>query len=731
MPTQHSPRLRIVEQIRQARDRSQVVIVTGDRGSGQKSAVAAVGPPSAAWTSTSANGNWLTAGYLSGFQELLDAALAWCSEHDPRLISRYEQSLKRILPRYESPHFRIPKDLTNTSGPDERTRFYHHEYQNKLLVGVSEFLLAYLIASGNPTVLQIDDASAMSHTANSLLRILLRAPASPARLKFMLIDYDGGLQLPRADTVHCPAHDYAELDALLGLEKALTRERARVLFATSRGDERIAAALLTCAAAGVPAVGYLDPRAMADLYLGTLDRSVREERARRFIAEGCQSDDYLERRNYETLDPHFTDAEHERHHAACMAAYERGEAPLVTVHARAIRDKYRRLSALVRPTEILKNIGLYDTLFSYFGELFADRDLRNYGSGDDPENALFINAAFILYSLGCGRVSSPFLEDFRATFPHSKYLPTVLYAQSMTYGRYLQPVDLPRAEQYARANIETIEARFQGYDKYDYISVFAENAYAYIKARQGRFDEALALCSNGNERMLRVYGPDRFRLHQSILIYNTSQVYELVKDFARAETQLRLAIAYDPCYGEYYNDLGNLLAKVPGRAEDALAAYATAIDLCPPYHEAHLNRGLLQAALGRADAALEDFRRVLEIKPDDWRALFETGNLYLVRGDCAQALAQYRSAEAIDPASADLQCNIGFACSELGRTDASIVHYRDAITLNPGNAAAHNNLAIELFQMGFRAEAVEHAALAATLSGDPDYERNRVLFAAC
>jgi tetratricopeptide (TPR) repeat protein len=84
--------------------------------------------------------------------------------------------------------------------------------------------------------------------------------------------------------------------------------------------------------------------------------------------------------------------------------------------------------------------------------------------------------------------------------------------------------------------------------------------------------------------------------------------------------------------------------------------------------------------------------------------------------------------ESIDAANADLQCNIGLALSELGSVEASVAHYRAAITLNPKNATAHNNLAVELFQIGLHTEALRHATIAAEMSGDPDYERNRLLF---
>ena len=341
-------------------------------------------------------------------------------------------------------------------------------------------------------------------------------------------------------------------------------------------------------------------------------------------------------------------------------------------------------------------IGLYDTWFDFFAALFSSQELRRQGSGNDPINGLFINAAFVLYSMGYTAAALAFLDDFLTTFPDSRFVPTALYAQSMTYGRYQTPLNLPAAEDCAVRNLRIIEEKFAGHPRYTYIKVFAENAYAYIKARQGKFDEALTLCEHGIAEIVTAYGADQFQLHRSILIYNTSQVYELVNDLERAERRLRTAIACDPFYAEYYNDLGNLLARVSGREEEALAAYARAITLSPPYYEAYLNRGMLRAELGEVEGAHADFERALRIKPAEWRALRELGNLRLVNSDAAGALNAYDQALHFEARDADLFANAAVAASEVGDSARAIHDGQVAIAINPRHANAHHNLAAEL-----------------------------------
>jgi len=290
----------------------------------------------------------------------------------------------------------------------------------------------------------------------------------------------------------------------------------------------------------------------------------------------------------------------------------------------------------------------------------------------------------------------------------------------MTYGRYQNPVDLPRAEDYARRNLLTIEKNFADDDKYTYRMVFAENAYAYIKARQGKYKEALDLCIDGSEKMVIAYGRERFLLHQTILTYNTSQVYEIIGRLDEAERQLRHAIAGDPYYGEYQNDLGNLLAKMHGREIEALEAYAQAIRLCPPYPEARLNRGILYARMGEKGAAAADFLGAADISPRLWLAHMWLGDLHADAERYNDALESYRRALSVEPNNPDLHSNIGLVASALGMVSESVAHYESAIALNPRHAYAHNNLAIQLFFCGKLEEALEHARVACNVLDDPD-----------
>jgi tetratricopeptide (TPR) repeat protein len=715
-------RIDIADQIRAAVEAHQCTNLRGRIGLGQHATICLALSSLPKWHLQFASGRWLTGGYLAGLHDLVSQSLIWAESAAPDLVARHEQTLKRIWPARRSTAYRVPRDLTNTSDREERTRFYHYEYQNKLLVGLAEFLLAVLRARRHATLLVISDADCLSPTSSSLIEIIQRQPGSREWLRFILMDGDSGLFASQSDTISVPGFEKEDFYRHLDLTGAKHAQR-ELIYALSRGNLRVGRALKYCAEAGVGPVGNISAIAIIDLYLASLPTERRLALAVEYIQKGF-SGDLIAERNAETISPALLDPENMHQSALALERYRRGIGPLVLAHALAISDGAQRIEALVEPCETLMAIGLYDTWFSFFASIFSDPDLRSYGDGNNLVNGLFINAAFVLYAMGYSRVSVPFLEEFFVKFPESRFIPTVLYAQSMTYGRYQIPVDLERAEICAIKNIDLIDGHFRTHRKYTYIKVFAENAYAYIKARQGKFSEALELCECGNEEILGVYGESSYRLHRSILIYNTSQVYEIVGDLVKAEAKLREAIALDPYYAEYHNDLGNLLSKVLARESEALEAYAQAIALSPPYYEAHLNRGILRAQIGDLAGAQSDFERVLEIKPQEWRALREIGNIRLMAGDAAGALESYLCALRHEERDADLQTNAGLACSELDDGEGAVQHYHSAIAVNPLHADAHNNLAAELVKYGRYDEALKHAQLAAKHGQNPDFARN-------
>ena len=707
-----------------------IVAVAAARGLGARATVRAALATLPGTTTWELDGDGHTHGYLAGFEPFILGLLDDAAANRPALVARHEQSLKRVWPWLRCAAFKVPRDLTGTAPREERTRFYHYEYQNKLLVGVAEFIIDAMAASTFTVTLVIDNAERMPPTSRHLLDILRRLPGLAGTLRFVLLDRGTAERIGDLPAIVLPPLARAEFAAATTTETGhLPAARREAVWVQSGGNPLICKTLATCLGKDLGTAAALPVPTIVDLYLGTLDGARRTALATEFVAAGGRGD-MIGERNAAAMPGAQMDDLHHARHAAALERHLAGAGPLVLVHALAIREPMRRLEALVEPCDILMGIGLYDTWFEFFASMFSARPQHRQGTGSDAVDGLFINAAFVLYSMGYTAAALSFLDEFLETSPDSRFVPTALYAQSMTYGRYQIPVDLPAAEDCAVRNLRLIDEKFPDHPRHTYIKVFAENAYAYIKARQGKFDEALALCEQGIADIVEKYGEDQFQLHRSILIYNTSQVYELVNDTVRAEQRLCDAIACDPFYAEYYNDLGNLLSRLDGREEEALAAYAKAIALSPPYYEAHLNRGMLRTQRGDHEGARADFERALAIKPSEWRAMRELGNLSLAAGDAAVALASYDLALRHEARDADLHANAGLAASELGDSARAIRHGQAAVAIHPKHAAAHNNLAAEFSALGRHDDALRHIRLAVGCDADPQYRENEAAITA-
>jgi tetratricopeptide (TPR) repeat protein len=125
------------------------------------------------------------------------------------------------------------------------------------------------------------------------------------------------------------------------------------------------------------------------------------------------------------------------------------------------------------------------------------------------------------------------------------------------------------------------------------------------------------------------------------------------------------AVRLQPDYGEAHNNLGVVLAQMPGRLDDAIAQYEMALRLKPDSAQAHDNLGL---ALAQKPERLKD------------------------------AVAEYQAALRLQPDYAPGWHNLGAAWFHLGNLPAAAAAFREELRLSPNDPAAQQALAVVLQQ---------------------------------
>jgi len=119
-----------------------------------------------------------------------------------------------------------------------------------------------------------------------------------------------------------------------------------------------------------------------------------------------------------------------------------------------------------------------------------------------------------------------------------------------------------------------------------------------------------------------------------------------------------------------------------GRYEEALDAFAGAIERYPEYPEPYLSMGNALNALGRGDDAgpfLEAFQRLNAFKEE-----------------LSQAEAMVR----LNPRVAEVHYNMATALTRLGRYEDAVREFRIATELAPRFVHAYNNLGVAYVQLG-------------------------------
>lgn len=125
--------------------------------------------------------------------------------------------------------------------------------------------------------------------------------------------------------------------------------------------------------------------------------------------------------------------------------------------------------------------------------------------------------------------------------------------------------------------------------------------------------------------------------------------------------------------------------------EEALKAYAQALEKDKDNAMIYFNRGFVYVELEQYDKAIADYSKAIELDPYDASAYNNRGIAYKNLGQYDEAITDYSKAIKFDPNYAVAYNNRGFVYDELEQYSKAIADYSKAIELNPNYVLAYNN----------------------------------------
>jgi tetratricopeptide (TPR) repeat protein len=208
--------------------------------------------------------------------------------------------------------------------------------------------------------------------------------------------------------------------------------------------------------------------------------------------------------------------------------------------------------------------------------------------------------------------------------------------------------------------------------------------------------------------------------------YALGTVHQSLGNRWKAAAQYRAATQLDAAQPEPYKALGDLFLIQPRRLFDqALEAYAKAIELRPFYADAHVGLGDARAAKGDTDGAIKAYQQALVYNAVNPRVHLSLGKIYFAeKGLYYESVNAYKKAIDLDPVSVEARMGLGEVYEDKGLYKEAADEYRRVIELDAKHTGAMYNLAI-VYEKTDPREAIaqweRYIALASQLPAEKDW----------
>ena len=208
--------------------------------------------------------------------------------------------------------------------------------------------------------------------------------------------------------------------------------------------------------------------------------------------------------------------------------------------------------------------------------------------------------------------------------------------------------------------------------------------------------------------------------------YTLGTVHQALGNRWKAAAQYRAATQLDASQPEPYKALGDMFLIQPRRLYDqALEAYAKAIELRPYYADAHVGLGDARAAKGDVDGAIKAYNQALVYNAANPRVHLSLGKIFFNEKNLYyESVNAYKKAIDLDPSSVEARMGLGEVYEDKGLWKEAADEYRRVIELDGKHTGAMYNLAIVYEKTDPREAIVQwekYIALASQLPSEKDW----------
>ena len=178
--------------------------------------------------------------------------------------------------------------------------------------------------------------------------------------------------------------------------------------------------------------------------------------------------------------------------------------------------------------------------------------------------------------------------------------------------------------------------------------------------------------------------------------YTLGAVHQNLGNRWKAAAQFRASTQLDPAYPEPYKALGDLFLTAPRRLFDqAIEAYAKALEIRPFYADAHVGLGDAKAAKGDVDGAVAAYQKALGFNPLNAKVHVSLGKLYYSeKGLYYESVQAYKKAIDLDGSYVDARMGLAEVYEDKGLYQEAITEYRKVVEADAKNTGALYNLAL-------------------------------------